>query len=60
VSITIGAENLKEAKEFAVDYFPELVQVDANELNDVMVNSIKPIKRTKVAEIDVEVMEGGN
>jgi hypothetical protein len=55
ISVSITAFNEREAKQFAQEYFPQLVQVDVNELNDVMINSITPIKRFKVVEITEEV-----
>lgn len=57
VSVMIPAKNRKEAKAFAEEEILNLVNVDTNELNDVLVNYIKQVKKPKVKEY-VEQQQG--
>jgi len=57
VSVMIPAKNRKEAKAFAEEEILNLVNVDTNELNDVLVNYIKQVKKPKVKE-HIEQQQG--
>lgn len=57
VSVMIPAKNRKEAKAFAEEEILNLVNVDTNELNDVLVNYLKQVKKPKVKEY-VEEQQG--
>jgi hypothetical protein len=51
ISLMVVARNRKEAKAFAEEQMPELVSVDTNQLNDVLRNYIKQVKKPKVFEV---------
>lgn len=57
ISVMIPAKNRKEAKAFAEEEILHLVNIDTNELNDVLVNYIKQVKKPKVKEF-VEQQQG--
>lgn len=57
ISVMIPAKNRKEAKAFAEEEILHLVKVDTNELNDVLVNYLKQVKKPKVKEF-VEEQQG--
>lgn len=57
ISVMIPAKNRKEAKAFAEEEILNLVNVDTNELNDVLVNYIKQVKKPKVKE-HIEQQQG--
>jgi hypothetical protein len=48
ITINIFAKDRKEAKAFAEEEFANFVGVDTNELNGVLVNSIRQTKKPKV------------
>lgn len=48
ITINIYAKDRKEAKAFAEEEFANFVGVDTNELNGVLVNSIRQTKKPKV------------
>lgn len=48
VSICIFAKDRKEARAFAEEEFANFIGVDTNELNGVLVNSIRQTKKPKV------------
>ena len=57
ISVMIPAKNRKEAKVFAEEEILNLVNVDTNELNDVLVNYLKQVKKPKIKEF-VEEQQG--
>ncbi len=50
VTINIYAKDKKEARVFAEEEFANFVGVDTNELNGVLVNSIRQTKKPKVKQ----------
>jgi len=54
ITVTVPANSLKEAKQFASEYFPDLVHLDVNHFDKVIVGNIKPVKRFKVIAVVVD------
>ena len=52
ITISIPADSLKEAKNFASEYFPQLITLDVSQLDKVHAGPILPVKRFKVLEIN--------